>query len=71
MILRRLAVFAGVFSPEAASAVVASAEVTPSQVVDGLANLVTKSLSLSDDIADAGRGVRTASDRGRRQVGIA
>jgi predicted ATPase len=71
VILRRLAVFAGVFSPEAASAVVASAEVTPSQVVDGLANLVTKSLSLSDDIADAGRGVRTASDRGRRQVGIA
>jgi predicted ATPase len=66
-----LAVFAGVFSPEAASAVVSSAEVTPSQVVDGLANLVTKSLSLSDDIADAGRGVRTASDRGRRQVGIA
>ena len=45
MILRRLAVFAGVFSPEAASAVVASAEVSPSQVVDGLANLVTKSLS--------------------------
>jgi predicted ATPase len=71
VILRRLAVFAGVFSPEAASAVVASAEVTPSQVVDGLANLVAKSLSLSDDIADAGRGVRTASDRGRRQVGIA
>jgi predicted ATPase len=44
IILRRLAVFAGVFSLEAASAVVASAEVTPSEVVDGLANLVAKSL---------------------------
>jgi predicted ATPase/DNA-binding winged helix-turn-helix (wHTH) protein len=44
VVLRRLAVFAGVFSLEAASAVVASAEVTPSEVVDGLSNLVAKSL---------------------------
>jgi predicted ATPase/DNA-binding winged helix-turn-helix (wHTH) protein len=44
VVLRRLAVFAGAFSLEAASAVVASAEVTPSEVVDGLANLVAKSL---------------------------
>jgi predicted ATPase len=44
VLLRRLAVFAGVFSLEAASAVVASAEVTPLEVVDGLANLVAKSL---------------------------
>jgi predicted ATPase len=44
VVLRRLAVFAGPFSLEAASAVVASAEVTPSEVVDGLANLVAKSL---------------------------
>jgi predicted ATPase len=44
VVLRRLAVFAGVFSLEAASAVVASAEVTPAEVVDGLSNLVAKSL---------------------------
>jgi predicted ATPase len=44
VILHRLAVFAGVFSLEAASAVVASAEVTPSEVVDGLSSLVAKSL---------------------------
>jgi hypothetical protein len=44
MILRRLAVFAGAFSLEAAGAVVASADVTPSEVVGGLSNLVAKSL---------------------------
>jgi predicted ATPase len=44
MILRRLAVFAGAFSLEAASAVVASAEVAAAEVVDGLSNLVAKSL---------------------------
>ncbi len=44
VILRRLAVFAGAFSLEAASAVVASPEIAPSEVVDGLANLVAKSL---------------------------
>jgi predicted ATPase/DNA-binding winged helix-turn-helix (wHTH) protein len=44
VLLSRLAVFAGVFSLEAAGAVVASAEVTPSEVVEGLANLVAKSL---------------------------
>jgi predicted ATPase/DNA-binding winged helix-turn-helix (wHTH) protein len=44
VILWRLAVFAGVFSLEAASAVVASAEVTPLEVVDGLSDLVAKSL---------------------------
>jgi predicted ATPase/DNA-binding winged helix-turn-helix (wHTH) protein len=44
VILRRLAVFAGVFSLEAASAVVASPEIAPAEVVDGIANLVAKSL---------------------------
>jgi predicted ATPase/DNA-binding winged helix-turn-helix (wHTH) protein len=44
VILRRLAVFAGVFSLEAAGAVVASPEVTPSEVVNDLSNLVAKSL---------------------------
>jgi predicted ATPase/DNA-binding winged helix-turn-helix (wHTH) protein len=44
VVLRRLAVFAGVFSLEAAGAVVASPELAPSEVVDGLANLVAKSL---------------------------
>ena len=44
VILRRLAVFAGVFRLEAASAVVASPEIAPAEVVDGIANLVAKSL---------------------------
>ena len=44
VILRRLAVFAGVFRLEAASAVVASSEIAPAEVVDGIANLVAKSL---------------------------
>jgi predicted ATPase/DNA-binding winged helix-turn-helix (wHTH) protein len=44
VILRRLAIFAGVFSLEAASAVVASPEIPRSEVVDGLSNLVAKSL---------------------------
>jgi predicted ATPase len=44
VILRRLAVFAGAFSLEAAGAVVASPELAPSEVVAGLADLVAKSL---------------------------
>jgi predicted ATPase/DNA-binding winged helix-turn-helix (wHTH) protein len=44
VILRRIAIFAGIFSLEAAGAVVASAEVTPSETVEGLSNLVAKSL---------------------------
>jgi predicted ATPase len=44
VILRRLAIFVGAFRLEAASAVVASAELAPSEVVEGLANLVAKSL---------------------------
>jgi predicted ATPase/DNA-binding winged helix-turn-helix (wHTH) protein len=44
VILRRLAIFAGGFTAEAASAVAASAEIDASEVVEGLANLVMKSL---------------------------
>ncbi|HKM71057.1 MAG TPA: winged helix-turn-helix domain-containing protein, partial [Stellaceae bacterium] len=44
VILRRLSVFAGVFRLEAASAVIASPEIAPAEVVDGIANLVAKSL---------------------------
>jgi predicted ATPase len=44
VILRRLAVFAGVFRLEAASAVIAGPEIAPAEVVDGIANLVAKSL---------------------------
>jgi predicted ATPase/DNA-binding winged helix-turn-helix (wHTH) protein len=43
VILRRLAVFAGVFRLEAASAIIASPETAPAEVVDGIANLVAKS----------------------------
>ena len=44
VILRRLGMFAGGFRLEAASAVVASSEIVPAEVVDGIANLVAKSL---------------------------
>ena len=44
MILRRLAVFAGGFSLEAAMAVVAKEGLTASDVVDGLSSLIAKSL---------------------------
>jgi hypothetical protein len=44
VILRRLAIFAGAFRLEAACAVVASPELPQSEVVEGLANLVAKSL---------------------------
>jgi predicted ATPase/DNA-binding winged helix-turn-helix (wHTH) protein len=44
VILHRLAVFAGVFRLEAASAVIASPAIAPAEVVDGIANLVAKSL---------------------------
>jgi predicted ATPase/DNA-binding winged helix-turn-helix (wHTH) protein len=46
--LRRLSIFAGNFTLAAASAVVASAEIPASDVVEGLSNLVTKSLVTTD-----------------------
>jgi len=48
--LRHLSVFAGSFTLTAASAVVATAEILSSDVVDGLANLAAKSL-VSADVA--------------------
>ena len=42
--LRRLAIFAGSFSLQAASAVVSSAELSSSEVIDRLSNLVARSL---------------------------
>jgi predicted ATPase len=44
VILRRLSVFAGVFRLEAASTVIASPEIAPTEVVDGIASLAAKSL---------------------------
>jgi predicted ATPase/DNA-binding winged helix-turn-helix (wHTH) protein len=44
VILRRIAIFAGAFRLEAASVVVASPELLRSEVVEGLSNLVAKSL---------------------------
>ena len=44
VILRHLAVIDGVFRLEAASAVITSPEIAPAEVVDGIANLVAKSL---------------------------
>src|SRR5260221_6213251 len=44
LVMRRLAVFAGDFTAEAASSVAAGGEIAASEVVRSLANLVTKSL---------------------------
>ncbi len=48
VILRRLAIFAGAFSLAAAGAVAASPDLTASQIIDGLFNLVTKSLVVAE-----------------------
>src|SRR5262249_45841346 len=48
VVLRRLAVFAGRFSLEAASAVVSGAKIAASDVADSVANLVAKSLVNAD-----------------------
>lgn len=47
-VLQRLAMFAGGFTLEAASAVAASAEIAADEVVEHVANLVTKSLIAAD-----------------------
>jgi predicted ATPase/DNA-binding winged helix-turn-helix (wHTH) protein len=48
IVLRRLAVFAGGFSLEAARAVVASAEIAPPEVADRLYSLIAKSLVVAN-----------------------
>jgi predicted ATPase/DNA-binding winged helix-turn-helix (wHTH) protein len=48
IILRRLSVFANVFSLDAASAVAATGSLAVSDVVEGVANLVAKSLASAD-----------------------
>ncbi len=48
VLLRRLAVFAGAFSLEAATAVVASAGTASLDIVDGLFSLIAKSLVVAD-----------------------
>jgi predicted ATPase/DNA-binding winged helix-turn-helix (wHTH) protein len=48
VVLRRLAVFAGPFSLAAARPVVASSEISPSEVVDRLSDLVAKSLVVAE-----------------------
>jgi len=48
VVLRRLAVFSGVFSLEAASAVAADSEITPSLVIQNLSDLVAKSLVVAE-----------------------
>ena len=53
VILRRLAVFAGAFGLEGAVAVAAISEISPLEVVDGLFNLVSKSLVSAEEGAVA------------------
>jgi predicted ATPase/DNA-binding winged helix-turn-helix (wHTH) protein len=48
VILRRLGIFSGVFSLEAASAVAASPEIPPAHVVQGLSDLIAKSLVVTE-----------------------
>ncbi len=48
VLLRRLAIFAGTFSLEAAGAVAVSAEITAPEVVDGISSLVAKSLVVAE-----------------------
>ena len=48
LILRRLSIFAGSFTLEAAARVAAGADITGSSVVDCVVNLVTKSLVVAD-----------------------
>ena len=52
IVLRRLAIFAGGFNLAAATAIAASPEITATDVIDGVANLVTKSL-VTPDVGDA------------------
>jgi predicted ATPase/DNA-binding winged helix-turn-helix (wHTH) protein len=47
-VLRQLSIFVGGFTLAAASAVIMNAEILASNVVDGVANLVTKSLVVAD-----------------------
>jgi predicted ATPase/DNA-binding winged helix-turn-helix (wHTH) protein len=53
VILRRLGIFAGAFGLEGARAVAAISEISPSEVVDGLFNLVSKSLVATEEGAVA------------------
>ncbi len=55
VILRRLAVFAGAFSVEAVSAIAANAELAPFEVVNGLSNLVAKSIVVAEAKGLVGR----------------
>jgi predicted ATPase/DNA-binding winged helix-turn-helix (wHTH) protein len=55
IVLRRLAIFAGSFTLEAASAVAASTKLAASEVVEHVANLVTKSLIGADVASTAPR----------------
>jgi predicted ATPase len=48
VVLRRLAIFAGGFTLHGAGAVVADDEIAASEVVDCVANLVAKSLVMTD-----------------------
>jgi predicted ATPase len=52
VVLRRPAIFAGVFTEEAASAVAASAAISALEIVETVANLVMKSLVV-EDVGDA------------------
>ena len=79
VILRRLAIFSGVFSLEAAGAVAASPEIPPAQVIQGLSDLVAKSLVVDRDGScralpparyDAGlRARKTCRKRRKRAAG--
>jgi hypothetical protein len=76
VVLRRLAIFAGCFTLQAASAVAASAEVAVADIVDCAANLVGKSLVAADlggdglvSAAGHDAGLRVRKARRERRAG--
>jgi predicted ATPase/DNA-binding winged helix-turn-helix (wHTH) protein len=58
VVLRRLAVFAGTFSLNAASPVVASSDISPPDVIEGLLGLVAKSLVSTTEVSGTVAGYR-------------
>jgi predicted ATPase/DNA-binding winged helix-turn-helix (wHTH) protein len=62
-VLRRLALFSGDFTMDQASAVAAGGDVAPADVLSSVANLVTKSLVLRDDVRPVPRFRLLATSR--------
>jgi predicted ATPase/DNA-binding winged helix-turn-helix (wHTH) protein len=71
VILRRLSVFSGPVPLDLASRVVADADLTQAEVVDGIANLVSKSLVMRDTATGAYRLLETTRAYAREKLSAA